>query len=127
PEGKIQDEFSPASEVSSQESAPERPRHVEICLRLSQHALHGPKLRRFTWRNLILFCRLFEAHFLPIHLFLVLLASAIYSALPYPITSCRALTAAMELTSYLRASSFALMTIYFVVFYESYHQACIQA
>ncbi|OAL29436.1 hypothetical protein AYO20_09173 [Fonsecaea nubica] len=119
---------SPSSEGSSSDSErPHRPRHVEICLKLSQHALHGPSLRRFTWRNLILFSRLFEAHFLPIHLFLVLLASAIYSALPYPITSCRLLTAAMDLTSVLRAISFALMTIYFVIFYEGYHQACIEA
>src|ERR1700759_4549349 len=118
PKAKIQDESSPASEASSLESEPERPRHVEICLRLSQHALHGPKLRRFTWRNLILFSRLFEAHFLPIHLFLVLLASALYSALPYPITSCPSLAAAMDLTSYLRAAGFAAMTMYFVIFYE---------
>ncbi|OAP62472.1 hypothetical protein AYL99_04677 [Fonsecaea erecta] len=119
---------TPSSEGSSSDSdRPYRPRHVEICLKLSQHALHGPNLRRFTWRNLILFSRLFEAHFLPIHLFLVLLASAIYTAFPYPITSCQLLTAAMDLTSVLRGVSFALMTIYFVVFYEAYHRACIEA
>ncbi|KIW96592.1 uncharacterized protein Z519_01983 [Cladophialophora bantiana CBS 173.52] len=122
------DQSTPSSETSSSDSGrPNRPRHVEICLKLSQHALHGPSLRRFTWRNLILFSRLFEAHFLPIHLFLVLLASAIYTALPYPITSCRLLTAAMDLTSVLRGISFALMTIYFVIFYERYHGACIEA
>ncbi|OCT46515.1 sphingomyelinase family [Cladophialophora carrionii] len=127
---KAQEHATPGSESSSSSSVgcdPERPRHVEICLQLSQHALHGPKLRRFTWRNLILFSRLFEAHFLPIHLFLVLLASAIYTALPYPLTSCASLTVAMDLTSYLRAASFFLMTIYFVIFYEAYHQACIEA
>jgi hypothetical protein len=60
-------------------------------------------------------------------LFLVLLASAIYTALPYPITSCPSLVAAMTLTSYLRAGGFALMTMYFVIFYEGYHKACIEA
>lgn len=127
PDAKVQDQSSPASEASSSDSEIERPRHVEICLKLSQHALHGPKLRRFTWRNLILFSRLFEAHFLPIHLFLVLLASALYSALPYPLSSCRLLTHAMDLTSFLRGASFFLMTMYFVIFYEAYHQACIDA
>jgi hypothetical protein len=33
----------------------------------------------------------------------------------------------MELTSYLRGASFACMTVYFVIFYEAYHQACVQA
>ncbi|KIW30612.1 uncharacterized protein PV07_06345 [Cladophialophora immunda] len=128
PESLSQSPATPSSEGSSLDAdRPNRPRHVEICLKLSQHALHGPNLRRFTLRNLILFSRLFEAHFLPIHLFLVLLASAIYTALPYPITSCRLLTAAMDFTSVLRGMSFALMTIYFVIFYEGYHRACIEA
>ncbi|KAI1621473.1 hypothetical protein EDD37DRAFT_652837 [Exophiala viscosa] len=105
----------------------DRPRHVELRLKLSQHALQGSDNRRFTYRNLVLFSRLFEAHFLPIHLFLVLLASALYTALPYPMSSCRLLTAALDLTSYLRAASFGLMTLYFVVFYERYHTACVQA
>ena len=33
----------------------------------------------------------------------------------------------MILTSYLRVAGFALMTIYFVIFYEGYHRACIEA
>ncbi|KIW99725.1 uncharacterized protein Z518_11138 [Rhinocladiella mackenziei CBS 650.93] len=114
------------SEMSSSGNQ-RRPRHVELRLKLSQYALHGPNLQRFTYRNLVLFSRLFEAHFLPLHLFFVLLASAMYTALPYPITSCRILTAVMDLTGYLRGVSFAFMTIYFVIFYERYHQACIQA
>lgn len=105
----------------------DRPRHVELRLKLSQHALHGSDNRRFTYRNWVLFSRLFEAHFLPIHLFLVLLASALYTALPYPISSCRLLTVALDFTSYLRAASFGLMTTYFVIFYERYHSACVQA
>ena len=120
------DESSPASEASSLDSEPDLPRHVEVCLRLSHYALHGPKLRRFTYRNFILFSRLFEAHFLPIHLFLVLLASAIYTSLPDPVT-CPSLAATMTLTSYMRALGFAFMTMYFVIFYESYHRACIEA
>ncbi|KAJ9602457.1 hypothetical protein H2200_013000 [Cladophialophora chaetospira] len=124
---EVQDQSSPASEASSAGCELERPRHVEICLRLSQHTLHGPKLHRFTWRNLVLFSRLFEAHFLPVHLCLVLSASTIYSALPYPIVSCPSLAAAMTLTSYLRVVGYAFMTMYFVIFYEGYHRACIEA
>jgi hypothetical protein len=33
----------------------------------------------------------------------------------------------MDLTSYLRAAGFACMTMYFVIFYESYHRVCIEA
>lgn len=113
--------------ISSGQRQHERPQHIDMQLKVSQEALHGTDSRRFTWRNLVLFSRLFEAHFLPIHLFLVLLASAVYSALPHPISQCRLLTATMEFTSYLRGAGFACMTMYFVVFYESYHQACIQA
>lgn len=123
-----QAQSTPGSEASSSDDGrPNRPRHVELRLKLSQHALHGPDLNRFTYRNFVLFYRLFEAHFLPIHLFLVLLASALYTALPYPITQCRILTAVMDLTSLFRAISFGMMTLYFIVFYERYHRACIQA
>lgn len=127
-DAKLQKRTSPESESSSSdEGRSYRPRDVELRLKLSQYALHGPDLRRFTWRNLVLFSRLFEAHFLPIHLFLVLVASALYSGLPYPITQCRLLSAVMDLTSFLRGAGFAFMTVYFVVFYERYHRACIQA
>lgn len=121
------DQPSSAGQNGFADSERKTPRHVEICLKLNQHALHGSKRHRFTWRNLTLFSRLFEAHFLPIHLFLVLIASALYTALPYPLTSCQWLTTAMSLTSYSRAASFCIMMIYFSVFYEGYHQACIEA
>lgn len=103
------------------------PSHVLLRLKLGQHSIHRGEVKRYTWRNMVLFSRLFEAHFLPNHLFLVLLASAFYGSLPYPISHCRILSLTLDLTSYMRAVGFALMTIYFVVFYERYHQVCIQA
>ena len=126
-DSKIYNQPSQASESSSPDLEPRTPRHVELCLKLSQHALHGAKLRRLTLRNLILFHRLFEAHFLPVHLILVLLASTLYTALPYPLSSCRLLTAVLNITGFLRIVSFAIMLIYFFVFYEGYHLACIEA
>jgi hypothetical protein len=102
------------------------PSHVLLRLKLGQHSLHRGEVKKYTWRNFVLFSRLFEAHFLPNHLFLVLLASAFYGSLPYPISHCRILSLTLDLTSYMRAVGFGLMTIYFVVFYERYHQVCIQ-
>lgn len=103
------------------------PPHVLLRLKLGQHSIHQGEVKRYTWRNLVVFTRLFEAHFLPNHLFLVLLASALYGSLPYPNSHCRILSFTLDMTSYMRAVGFALMTIYFVVFYERYHQVCIQA
>ncbi|KEF53760.1 uncharacterized protein A1O9_10161 [Exophiala aquamarina CBS 119918] len=103
------------------------PPHVLLRLKLGQYSSHRGEVNKYTWRNLILFTRLFEAHFLPNHLFLVLVASAVYASLPYPISHCRILSITLDITSYMRAIGFALMTIYFVIFYERYHQVCVEA
>lgn len=103
------------------------PSHVLLRLKLGQHSIHQGEVKRYTWRNAVVFTRLFEAHFLPNHLFLVLLASALYTSLAIPVSHWQILSYTLDLTSYMRAAGFALMTIYFVVFYERYHQVCIQA
>jgi len=99
-------------------SKPESPR---------RHIPRANKTPLVPWRHFVLFTRLFEAHFLPIHLFLVLIASALYTSLPYPLSSCRLLSIALDATGYLRAGGFFAMTIYFVVFYERYHEICVRA
>ncbi|RMZ83233.1 hypothetical protein DV738_g1238, partial [Chaetothyriales sp. CBS 135597] len=81
---------------------------------------HSP---RFTLRTLTLFSRLFEAHFLVLHLLLIIITSAAFHSLPW---SARfpCLDWTMHLTEALRGVSFGLMTVYFVFVYTSYHQTC---
>lgn len=118
----------PESDISSPTGSHSTlPSHVLLRLKLGQHSIHGGEVKRYTWRNLVLFTRLFEAHFLPNHLFLLVLASAVYGSLPYPISHWRTLSITLDITSYMRAMGYALMTIYFVVFYERYHQVCVEA
>lgn len=87
----------------------------------------GSKLRSgksdFPWRTAVLSMRLFEAHFLPIHLFLTIVASAIYTGLPREPSWY--LKTTLELTALLRTAGFALMTMYFVLVYEGYHRTCL--
>jgi hypothetical protein len=81
---------------------------------------------RFTIRNTTLFLRMLEAHVLPIHLPLVLLASALYTALPSPTDEWLWLRSVLDLTGWFRAAGFVLMILYFTFVYEAYHATCIQ-
>jgi hypothetical protein len=100
--------------------------HTELELKLSQYQFHGDEGSKMTWRNAKLFTRIFEAHFLPTHLAIILLASTIYTAFPPPITHCRLLTAILDFTGTCRAISFVLMVLAFSIFYERYHAACVR-
>jgi len=100
---------------------------TDLDLKLSQLQLHGDKPSKLTWRNFVLFSRIFEAHFLPSHLFVVMIASVVYSNLAAPTVHCRLLTFFLDLTGTIRAISFAVMVFYFLVCYESYHAACVAA
>ena len=80
---------------------------------------------RFTFRTLTLFTRLFEAHFLVVHLLLLIIASAIFHRLPWS-ANYFYLDWTMHLTKGLRTLSFGLMTVYFVLIYDQYHQTCLQ-
>jgi len=96
-------------------------------LKLSHYQMHGDRGYMLTWRNVVLVTRVFEAHFLPIHLFLVTIFSTIFTSLPASLVRSGCLSVFMDLTAYLRAMGFCLMLIYFFVFYEGYHHVCVEA
>lgn len=100
--------------------------HTELQLKLSQHALYGSQVGRMTWRNGILFMRMFEAHFLPAHLFLVLIASAAYTGLKPSSNNHSTMLLFLDFTAWLRCISYVLMVFYFAVVYERYHRICLQ-
>lgn len=101
--------------------------HKDSELNLVQDKLHGDGAARFTWRNVVLFTRLFEAHILPAHLLIVLLASTSYTKFAAPLVRCRYLTLFLNVTATLRAFSFLVMIVYFFFFYERYHRVCVEA
>jgi hypothetical protein len=100
---------------------------TELELKLLHHQLHNVESGSMTRRNLVLFSRIFEAHFLPFHLMVLMFASTAYSNFSNPIVHCRLLTFALDLTGILRAVSFVAMILYFVIFYEQYHAVCVEA
>jgi len=101
--------------------------HTELELRLSQYQQHGDQGVKLTLRNAVLFTRIFEAHFLPIHLFLVIICSGVYSSIPHPQVQCRILTMSFDFTAILRGLSYMIMIGYFAICYERYHRVCVQA
>ena len=101
--------------------------HTELELKLSQYQLHGDSGVKMTMRNLVLFIRVFEAHFLPVHLLLIVAYSALYTNFERPLVHCRLLSIVLDLTAILRAGSFIIMVAYFYFFYERYHRVCVEA
>lgn len=128
---------SSASTSSSQDSSngqrPNLPRrgrklsHTELSLKLSQYALHGCEPQRFTLRNFIVFARLFEAHFLPAHLFLVIVISTALPPLIPRAPNTWWLYFALDITNYMRLISYVVMICYFSLIYEKYHRVCVEA
>jgi hypothetical protein len=102
-------------------------RHSELELKLSHYQVHGDQGYKLTWRNVMLLTRVFEAHFLPIHLLVVMVFSTVYTNLAAPLVHCRFLTMFLDFTAALRALSFIIMLFYFFVFYEDYHHVCVEA
>lgn len=100
---------------------------TELELKLLQHQFHNDKSVTMARRNFTLFSRIFEAHFLPFHLMVLMFASTAYSNISNPLVHCGLLTFALNLTGVLRAVSFVAMLFYFIVFYERYHAVCVQA
>lgn len=100
--------------------------HTELELKLSQYQQHGDSGVKLTMRNLVLFVRIFEAHFLPVHLLLVVAASGLYSNLKAPLVHCWQLSFVMDVTAILRAVSYFVMVAYFAIFYERYHRVCVE-
>jgi hypothetical protein len=77
------------------------------------------------YRNISLTLRLLEAHMLPAHLPLILLATALYGALPKPTNEWLWLPHALAIFGYLRAAGFIMMMCYFIFVYEEYHRTCV--
>jgi hypothetical protein len=100
---------------------------TELELKLLHHQLHNDESVTMTRRNFVLLSRIFEAHFLPLHLMVLMFASTAYSNLSNPLVHCRLLTFALDLTGVLRVVSFVVMLLYFILFYERYHAVCIEA
>lgn len=101
--------------------------HTELELKLSQYQLHGDAGVKMTWRNFVLFTRMFEAHFLPAHLLIIVLVSTIYTDFKAPMVHCYLLSIVMDITAYLRLIGYLIMVLYFIFFYERYHRVCVEA
>ncbi|KAK5019064.1 hypothetical protein LTR16_000899 [Cryomyces antarcticus] len=78
------------------------------------------------WPNMIvLFHRLYEAHFLPVHLGTLVLSSLLYTATRPASAIPASLLWAFQVTAYLRTFS-ALGIIRLFTLYEDYHRTCVR-
>lgn len=80
---------------------------------------------KLTLRNIDLLTRIFEAHFLPAHLFVILITSSIYLAINPATAISRWVQLSMDAMGYLRAFGFLTMLFYFFFCYERYHKVCV--
>ncbi len=80
-----------------------------------------------SYRNLVVFTRLYEAHLLPIHLSIILLVSTIYTTFTMPAEEPTIFHISFTINSVLRFVSFATMVFYLVIFYGRYHRVCVRA
>ncbi|KAF3911848.1 hypothetical protein AA313_de0208685 [Arthrobotrys entomopaga] len=80
---------------------------------------------RLTLRNIDLLTRIFEAHFLPAHLFIILITSSIYTAINPPSAISYWMQLSLNVMSYQRTLGFLTMLCYFFFCYERYHKICV--
>ncbi|KAF8850222.1 hypothetical protein BDZ45DRAFT_751934 [Acephala macrosclerotiorum] len=73
----------------------------------------------------VLLHRMYEAHFLPIHITLLILGSGLYTLFTPSSQIPRLLLQTLDITGYMRILS-ALNFIYFFFLYESYHHICVK-
>lgn len=114
-------------QTTSPYSRPRKASETEIDFRLSQMDVPSPRRLRLTARNGIVFMRLFEAHVLPVHLTIVLLASTIYQVIVPAADRTPLMTFFLNFTAFLRTLSFCVMILFFSLFYERFHATCITA
>lgn len=81
-------------------------------------------LRRRAFLHLVLFHRIFEAHFLPMLLPLSVIASAVYQLFVPAAVTPPALLCAFRVCGILRNLSFGIMIFWFHL-YERYHYVCV--
>ncbi|KAK1061208.1 hypothetical protein LTR74_011218 [Friedmanniomyces endolithicus] len=94
----------PRFPITDTETAPPKPIHV--------------------WNMMVLFLRLFEAHFLPIHLSVILTTSSIFMLFTPTFLVPEFLRAALDFAGWFRLGGWLLMMGYFWR-YEQYHRLCV--
>jgi len=82
------------------------------------------KHRTHWTKTLLLFHRMFEAHFLPAHLALLIVGGGLYAALTPPTHIPLLLQQVFDLTAYIRMICLFNFTI-FLFLYETYHTLCL--
>ena len=76
------------------------------------------------WRTIVLCHRLFEAHFLPIHMAILVITTGLYGMLMKDRIDPYDLNWTFEISNYLRIGGFLLVAVY-MGFYEYYHIASV--
>ncbi len=77
-------------------------------------------------RVIMLYQRLVEAHFLPMHMMILIIGSAIYTYLTEDKPDVLGIAWTFQVTNYLRIIGF-VMTAFYVFLYEGYHKVCVTA
>jgi hypothetical protein len=97
--------------------------HKSLIPKMADGERHPP--RSINKYNLMtVFHRLFEAHFLPIHLAVILSTSGIYTLFYPPFLIPPALKMALDISGWCRLIGFCTM-IFFFYLYERYHRLCV--
>ncbi|KAF2173915.1 hypothetical protein M409DRAFT_62133 [Zasmidium cellare ATCC 36951] len=85
---------------------------------------HAPPKPVHKYNLFTLYHRLFEAHFLPIHLAVILTTSSIYSAFLPSFLVPHVLKVALDFSGFCRLIGFCTMLTFFYL-YERYHRLCV--
>lgn len=97
--------------------------HESLIPRSTDKEHTAPKSIHF-YNLCILYHRLFEAHFLPIHLCVILIASSVYTFFTPSFLVPTVFKMALELSSFLRLIGWCTMLVYFYL-YERFHKLCV--
>ena len=90
--------------------------------------IHTPEPQRVSrsYRTMTVFYRLFEAHMLPLHMAVVLIASTVYGNLVPTEKQPSEMIVGLLLMSIMRTIAFLLMVTHFVYFYNRYHRLAVE-
>lgn len=98
----------------------DKPEHQSLKMTSS---LYQPQ-RQHISNNLTIMLRLFEAHFMPVHLVVILVASSIYSQRTPIDLVPHVLKVALDVSAYCRFIGYVLMLGFFWRF-QAYHKLCV--
>ncbi|KAH8683206.1 glycosyl transferase family group 2-domain-containing protein [Tricladium varicosporioides] len=91
------------------------------------HPREEQGVERPNWgKTLILLHRMYEAHFLPVHITLLIIGGAFYTLLTPAHLTHPLLLQTLNLTAYMRIGSFLGFATFFYL-YEAYHRVCVSA